>query len=309
MRHKRIGPYQRPAPPKRPLGLRAPKTIQQLPVSVHEVKAKASELEEALVKERENRRGRPTINERPMTPAERQAKRRALQARELAIQAVLQVGDAHGKCHAEARSGGYDSDKMDTIYGLRQMEFDETEDGVETHRRRHVHAAEGESSAADELTTDEIFSSGESSFHRGGLDLGDVQKIRVRGLRIGDEESNRRRFAEEELKKMVAEYFTSPTDRAPSAFWLAKHNGNITIQNHERATIKHTCELCGDSMNSAEDAVDHLRVDHRDAINAWFSRIEPPREFRDMRSYVTIVKPKKCKEHLDSSDCKRTRAA
>jgi hypothetical protein len=298
---QRIGPYQRPAPPKRPLGLGASKAIQKPAISVHEIRAQEQHLLDDIkangnvlgLTAKVRKPGRPSVYEQPMTPAERQARRRAFQSREKAIRETLKVGDAHGKSHAEAKSGGYDSSKLDTIEGLRAVEFDDTDSGEGVHRGRHVRAAEGESNAADEQTTDEILNSGESSAHRGGFEQDAGQGIRVRGLGIGDEESNRRRFTEGELRKMVEEYFASPVDKAPSANWVAKHIGNISVQHRERPSITRTCKLCGDSMEFIEDAQDHLRIDHRETIDEWFKNLLPRREFRDMEDFVTIVTPKK----------------
>jgi hypothetical protein len=291
MGQRYIGVYQRPAPPKRPVGLGLSKTIQKPSVPMHEIEAQATAVMENIAARR--KQGRPSVNERPMTPAERQARRRASQSRERAIRETLQIGDAHGKSHAEAKSGGYDSAKLDTIHGVREIEFFETDEGVETHVGRHVRAAEGESNAADEQTTSEILNSGESSTHRGGFEQHAGQGIRVRDLQIGDEESNRRRFAENELREMVEEYFASPVDKAPSANWVAKHIGNISVQHHERPSISRKCKLCGDSMEFIEDAQDHLRVDHRETIDEWFKSLSPRREFRDMEDFVTIVMPRK----------------
>jgi hypothetical protein len=53
-------------------------------------------------------------------------------------------------------------------------------------------------------------------------------------------------------------------------------------------------------MEFIEDAVDHLRVDHRTDIDEWFRHLEPPREFRDMGGFITVVLPRKCKRSLDS---------
>ena len=289
MGQRYIGVYQRPAPPKRPLGLGFPKTIQKPPIPMHEIEAQARAVMENVSARRKP--GRPSINERPMTPAERQTRRRESQSREQAIREALQIGDAHGKSHAEAKSGGYDSSKLDTIQGLRDVEGLE-DDGCSSSGRP-VRAAEGESNAADEQTTDEIVNSGESSYHHGGFEGNEVQKIRVRGLSIGDEESNCRRFAENELKKMVGEYFASPVDKTPSASWIARHIGNNSVQRHERPSITLTCKLCADSMEFIEDAQDHLRVDHRKTVDEWFKNLVPSREFRDMRNFVTVVMPRK----------------
>src|ERR1700730_10897541 len=126
MGQRYIGVYQRPAPPKRPPGLRFPKAIQKPLIPLHEIEAQARVVMENIAGRRKP--GRPSINELPMTPAERQARRRASHSREQAIREALQIGDAHGKSHAEARSGGYDSSKLDTIQGLRESEG--TDDGT-----------------------------------------------------------------------------------------------------------------------------------------------------------------------------------
>jgi hypothetical protein len=280
---KRIGPYQRPAPPRKPLGFGTSKSVQKPAVPMHEIEAQArAVIETALGAARKP--GRPPINGQAMTAAERQARRCELES-------LRQIGAAHGKSHAEVKSGGYDSTKIETIYGLREIEFQGMDDGLETHVGRQVRAG-GESSAAHEQTTDEVLNSGESSVHRGGLERHEVQEIHVRGLQFGDEESNRRRFAENELKKMVEEYFTLP-DSSPSASWIAKHVGNISIHNHARPSITLTCKLCADSMDSIDDAQDHLRVDHRKAIDAWFRNLVPRREFRDTTDFVTVVTPRR----------------
>ena len=292
MGQRYIGVYQRPAPPKRPPGLSLARTIQKPPIPMHEIEAQARAVMENVASRRKP--GRPSINERPMTPAERQARRRESQSREKAIQEARQIGDAHGKSHGEAKSGGYGSSKLDTMQGLRDVEG--LEDDGSSSRGRHVRAAEGESNAADEQTTDETLNSGESSAHLGRLEQNSVQRIRVRGIRIGDEVSNCRRFAESELKKMVGEYFTSPVDKSPSAHWIAKHVGNISVQRHERPSITLTCKLCADTMKFIEDAQDHLRVDHRKTIDEWFKKLVPAREFRDMRDFVTVVMPGKCRK-------------
>jgi hypothetical protein len=305
MGQRYIGVYQRPAPPKRPLRLSLPRTIQKPPIPMHEIEAQARAMMENIAPRRKP--GRPSINEQPMTPAERQARRRKSQSRERAIQEALQIGDAHGKSHGEVRSGGYDSQKLDTIQGLRDVEG--REDSGATIGGRHVRAAEGESSAADEQTTDEILNSGESAAHRAGFEENAVQRIRLRGLGIGDEECNRRRFTEIELKKMVEQYFTSPAEKTPSARWIAKHVGNISVQRHERPSITLTCKLCADSMEFIEDAQDHLRVDHRDTIDEWFKSLVPRREFRDMVSFVTVVMPRKCRKPRNSESYGRLRTA
>ena len=103
---KHIGPYQRPAPPKKPLGLGAPRAVQQPAVAMHEIEAQAQVLLRDMI-QKVRKPGRPSVHDEPMTVAERQARRRAFQSREQAIRETLQIGDAHGKSHAEARSGGY----------------------------------------------------------------------------------------------------------------------------------------------------------------------------------------------------------
>ncbi len=288
-----IGPYQRPAPPKKPLRLGAPRAVQQPAVPMHEIEAQAQVVLQGMI-EKVRKPGRPSVHEEPMTPAQRQARRRASQSQQRAIRETLQVGDAHGKSHGEAKSGGYDSQKLDTMHGLRACEGTDGDDGVIRGGARHVRAADGESSAAHEQTTEEILNSGESSSHRGGFEERTVERIRVRGIRIGDEESNRQRFAEGELRKMVEEHFSSP-EKAPSAFWIAKRIGNNAVQHHVRPAITLTCKLCVDSMQSIEDAQDHLLVDHRGLICEWFEHLNPPREFRDMGFYVTVAMPRRRK--------------
>ena len=290
MQPTHVGVYQRPAPPKRPLGLNSPKTAQKPLVPLHEIEAQARTVIESIVTAR-RKPGRPSINERPMTPAERQAKRRADQAREQAIREALEIGDAHGKSHAEARSGGYDSQKLDTMEGLRELEGGVDDEGVERGKRKRV-APKGESSVSDEKSYQDVLDSG-GSFHRGGgLEPEGVEENEVCDLQIGDEESNRQRFAESELRKMVGEYFTSP-EKSPSASWTAKHSGNNSVQHHVHLSIALTCKLCADSMESIEDAKDHLRVDHRTNIDGWFRTLMPRREFRDMENFVTVVMPRK----------------
>jgi hypothetical protein len=218
---------------------------------MHEIEAKALVVMQDIAAKR--KRGRPSINQQPMTPAERQVRRRASQSEQPAIRETLQIGDATGKDHAEAESGGYDSLKLDTL------EASVDDDGIDRGRWRHVPAVK--SGTADDL-------------------------------QIGDEEANRRRFAGSELRKMVGEYLTSP-EKSPSASWVAKHSGNNSVQHHVPPAITLTCKLCADSMESIEDAQDHLRVDHRTTIDEWFRNLEPRREFRDMGDYVTIVMPRK----------------
>jgi hypothetical protein len=292
-RRKHIGPYQRPAPPKRPLGLGASKAIQKPAVPMHEIQAQEQRLLEDIkangnvlgLTAKVRKPGRPSVYEEPMTPAERQARRRAIQVQERGVQDALKINGGHGKSHAEVKSGGYDSTKMDTIYGLREVE--------ENMGGRHV-CPKGQSSASDEKTYGDVFNSGESSFQRGGFEQEAVQRVTVRGLRFGTEEYNRQLFASEELKKMVGEYFTlPPVDKTPSASWVARHVGNISVQRHERPSFTLTCKVCGDEMEFIEDAVDHLREDHKKIVTEWFRRLEPPREFRDMGNFVTVIMPRK----------------
>jgi hypothetical protein len=298
MEARYVGVYQRPSPPKRPLGLNSPKIIQKPPVAMHEIEAQARAVMKDIAAST-RKPGRPSLGERPMTPAERQARRRALQSREQAIREALKTGDAHGKSRAEANCGGYDSVKLDTIYGSREIEFRETEDGIETHVGRRIRPA-GASSECDEKSYQDLRDAG-GSFHRGGFDCQETEETRVDGLQIGNEESNRRRFAQEELAKIVGRWFTSPTDKTPSASWVAKHIGNTPLQSRGRLSITFTCNQCGESMESIEDAQDHLRVDHRDAIDEWFKNLTPRREFRDMGDFVTIVMPRKSRKPSSST--------
>ncbi len=228
--------------------------------------------------------GRPSVYKEPMTPAERQARRRELQARDKAIRDTLNIGDAHGKSRAEVNSGGYDSAKIDIMGGLQEM--------AEDSGRGSSGESDGHSSDSDVRTYEDSFDAGEFDARGGNFEGVDVQRIRVHGLEFGDEESNRRRFAEDELSKMIGEYFTSP-DKTPSASWIATHIGNNSVQSHERPSITLTCKLCGDSMEVIEDAADHLRVDHRNVVAEWFRRLKPPREFRDRGDFVTVVIPRK----------------
>lgn len=116
----------------------------------------------------------------------------------------------------------------------------------------------------------------------------------MRGLQIGDEETNRSLFAESELRKMIGDYFESPTV-SPSAQWIGRHVSGVTIKQQCSPSLVLTCKVCGDFMESVDDAADHLMVDHRELICEWFARLNPPREFRDMGSYVTVAMPKRRK--------------
>src|SRR6267378_7825738 len=55
-----IGPYQRPAPPKRPLGLGASKTTQKPPVPMHEIEADAKIVLQGMI-EKVRKPGRPSV--------------------------------------------------------------------------------------------------------------------------------------------------------------------------------------------------------------------------------------------------------
>ncbi len=257
-----IGPYQRPAPPKKPLGLGAPKAVQQPALPVHEIEAQAQVLLGGMI-QRARKPGRPSVNEAPMTPAERQARRRG-------IQDVMSIGDGHGKSRAEVAAGGYGSTELDILAAEENSKGNWT-----IGWRRDAPKPAGEKSDGDDE---------ESSTH----------KVHVCGLRIGDEDANRRLFAENELRKMVGEYFESPTVK-PSAHWVARHASNAAVQQRCSSSLSLTCKECGESMGFIGDASDHLRVDHRDLIRKWFSGLNPPREFRDMGSYVTIAAFKKAK--------------
>jgi hypothetical protein len=287
-----IGVYQRPAPPKRPLGLNVAKTIQKPAIPLHEIEAQANAvMDDVLATAR--KRGRPAINEQAMTPAERQARRRALQLRERAIQEVREIGDAHGKSHAEANTGGYDASKLEMMYFL----GGENDDGVERGRAGRV-TADGESNTAHEQSTDEILNCGESSFHHyGRFEAHQVQEVRVRGLRIGDEESNRRLFAEDTLGRMVGEYFDVEVTGKTFSL-IRRHIGNNTSA-REALETTYRCKLCADAMQLFSEAKDHLRVDHRKIIDEFFKKLQPSREFRDMGSYVTIVMPRQHKKSFN----------
>jgi hypothetical protein len=274
--HKHVGPYQRPAPPKKPGVSAKPKAIQVPSVPLHEIEAMGrAVIENAMFGSRKP--GRPSINQQPMTAAERQARRRERQARNRDLQATLEIGETHGKSRAEADSGGYNSMRMDAIYSARETEYLDG-DGSEAHTGRRINPNP----------------SADGSNHREG------QKVFVRGLRIGDEESNRRRFAEDELTKMVWEYFNSSTN-SPTVPWIAKHVGNSSMQTHAHVALTLRCKLCPDAMASIEDGRDHLLVDHLSTIKEWFKNLNPPREFRDMRDYVTVVTPHRRAKNLAST--------
>jgi hypothetical protein len=281
MERRHIGPYQRPKPPKRPQGINSSKIIQKPPIPLHEIEAQARGLMERILESTARKPGRPSVYEQPMSPGERQARRRAGQLQKRGIQEALKIGDAQGKPHEEANTGGYDSAKIDTMFGIRQLELDEEDECLDRGRRRRI-CPEGWSPESDSKAEPEV-----------------IQGIRARGLKAGTEERNRQLFAEDELRKMVGECFTA-ADKTPSAAWIARHVGNSSVQPHERPSLTLTCNACGEAMEFIEDAVDHLRVDHRKDIDEWFRHLEPPREFRDMGVSITIVIPKKRKPSLDS---------
>jgi hypothetical protein len=283
MRAKYIGPYQRPAPAKRPLGLNSRKTIQKPAVPMHEIQAQEQRLLEDIkasgnvlgLTAKVRKPGRPSVYEEPMTPAERQARRRALKAREGAIELALRIKDGHGKSRIEADSGGYGSGQIEVLAGS-----DYHHEGT-GGRGRHV-------------------CPGGASPEGGESSLG----IHVHGLRVGDEESNRTRFAEAELKKMVWQYFVSPdvnkTPSVPRLLFRYIADANVSIRRPERLpSLTLTCKMCGDVMNSTQDAADHLRVDHPKTISEWFRHLKPSREFRDMGVFVTVVNPRKRKGILN----------
>lgn len=293
---KNIGPYQRPAPPKKPLGFGASKSIQKPAVPMHEIEARAQVLLQGMI-EKVRKPGRPSVHKAPMTAAERQARRRAFQSRDRAIRETLQIGDAHGKSRAEIKSGGYDATKIDTMYGL-GVDWDD--DGTERVRSAGHVVADGESNASHEQSYEDLFNSGESSFHRGGFEGHEVQRIRVDDLRTGTEKLNRQAFAWGVLEKLVEEQFESVvTAKAP--FLVQRHVGGIPCSQGTPEII-YTCRLCSDWMDSIDDAQDHLRADHQNIIKEFFKAFKPPREFRDMGSYVTVVTPKKRKNRLESDD-------
>ena len=256
-----IGPYQRPAPPKKPIGLNAPHTVQKPVVPIYEIQAQEQRLLEDIkangnvlgITAKTRKPGRPSVYEEPMTSAERQARHRAFEARERGIQDALRISDAKGKSRLEAVSGGYGSTELDIL------------------------GACPESRVSPKPAADD----------RG-------HNVQVRGLQCGDQESNRRRFAEDELKKMVGEYFTLPAVvKAPSTPWVATYVGNTYVQRHEHPSLVFTCKECGKEIEFIENAMDHLRVDHKKIVAGWFQHLKPPREFRDMGNFVTVVMPRK----------------
>jgi hypothetical protein len=264
-----IGPYQRPAPPKKPLGLGAPKAIQQPVVPMHEIEAQAQVVLQGMIEDGRvlgivaRKAGRPSVHEASMTPAERQARRRS-------IQDAQSIGDGDGKSRLEAASGGRGSTELDILA------VKANDEGNGTIGLRRVKPKPASDKSADDEK--------ESSTH----------KVQVRGLQIGDENANRCLFAENELKKMVGEYFESPAVN-PSARWVARHVSSAAIQQQCSPSLALTCKVCGSVTGSMDDAADHLRVGHRTLICEWFKRLNPPREFRDMRSYVTVVIPRRRK--------------
>lgn len=257
-----IGPYQRPAPPKRPIGFGISKAVQKPAIPMHEIEARAQVVLQGMIEEGRvlgivaRKAGRPSVHEVPMTPAERQARRRG-------IQEALKIGDATGKSRAEVESGGWNSSKCDVS----------------------IFADEGWSPTTG---------GGKRVDPRPAADSGKSHKVHVRGLEFGDEDTNRRLFAEGELKKMVGEYFKSPTVN-PLARWVARHVSSMAIQQQCSPSLALTCKVCGEVMESMGDAVDHLRAAHRKLICEWFRRLNPQREFRDMSSYVTVAMPKRRK--------------
>lgn len=254
---KHIGPYQRPAPPKRPLGLSASKAIQQSAVPMHEIEAHAKVLLQGMI-EKVRKPGRPSVHEEPMTAAERQARRRG-------IQEALRTSDAQGKSREEAVSGGWGKYELDRFSAFVDEGWSPTTGGG---KRVSSHPT---------------------------ADDGKSHGVHVRGLQVGDEDINRRLFTENELRKMIGEYFVSPTVN-PSARWIARHVSSVAIQQPFAPSLTLTCKVCSDVMESVGDAADHLRIAHRGLICEWFRRLNPPREFRDMRSYVTIAVPRKAQK-------------
>jgi hypothetical protein len=246
-----VGPYQRPAPPKRPVGLGASKAVQKPVVPMHEIEAQAQVVLQGMI-EKVRKAGRPSVHQEPMTAAERQARSRG-------IQEALRITDATGKSHAEGASGGRGSYELDPV----SIFVDEPSQGSRVNP----------SPAADDRKS---------------------HKVHVRGLQIGDEDTNRRLFAEDELSKMIGEYFESPTVN-PSAQWVIRHVSRVAIQQQCSPSLTLTCKVCGDVKGSMDDAADHLRIKHRKLICEWFKRLNPPREFRDMGSYVTVAIPKRRK--------------
>jgi len=293
---QRIGPYQRPAPPKIPIGLRSAKVAQKPQAPLHETEERAQALLRGMI-QKVVKPGRPPIHDGPMTPAERQARRRG-------IRDALKLGDAHGKSHAEIKSGGYDAAKLDTMYGLGVDWSDDS--GTATRGWRQV-AARGNSNASQEQSYEELFNSGESDFHRGGFDGSQAERIHVSGLRTGTEESNRQQFAEDMLEKLAGEQFESVV-MAKSPSFVQRHVGSVACRQGAPETT-YTCKLCGDAMNSIGDAKDHLRVDHRKAIKEFFKALNPPREFRDMGNYVTVAIAGKRTKAVDSAGCEQFEGA
>lgn len=260
----RIGPYHRPAPPKRPLGLNAPKTVQQPAVPIHEIEAQAQVVLQGMIEEGRvlgivaRKPGRPSVHEVPMTAAERQARRRG-------IQEASRITDATGKSRVELESGGWGKNQLDRVYGIRgDDDWSPTTGGG-----RKVESCP---------------SSDGSKSH----------KVHVRGLQIGDEGLNRSLFAEDELRKMIGEYFESPTVN-PSAQWVARHVSGVAVRQQCPPSLTLTCKVCRDVMESVDDAADHLRANHRGLIREWFARLNPPRQFRDMGFYVTVAMPRRNK--------------
>jgi len=250
-----VGPYQRPAPPKRPLGLGASKAVQKPVVPMHEIEAQAQVVLQGVIEVRKP--GRPSVHEEPMTAAERQARRRG-------IQDALRIGDGDGKSREEVVSGGWGKHELDRFSADIDEGWSPTTGG------------------------------GKRVSPRPTADDGKSHKVHVGGLQIGDEDLNRRLFAEDELRKMIGEYFESPIVN-PSAQWIATYVSSVAIQQQCSPSLTLTCKVCHDVMGSLGDAADHLRVNHRALICEWFGRLHPPREFRDMRSYVTVVVPRKRK--------------
>jgi hypothetical protein len=189
------------------------------------------------------------------------------QARRRRIQEALRISNAHGKAREESESGGWGQFEIDR---LGAYDFDELGFG----RRVSPHPTADDSKS---------------------------HKAHVRGLQIGDEESNRRLFAENELRKMADEYFVSPIVH-PAAHWVAKHVSNVAVQQVCSQSLTLTCKTCGDVMESIGDATDHLRADHRKLISERFARLNPPREFRDMGSFVTVVIPRNRRNSVESGD-------
>src|SRR5207248_3349143 len=173
--------------------------------------------------------GRPSVHEEPMTAAQRQARRRG-------IQEALRITDANGKSREEAVPGGWGATELDRVYGDR-----------------------GDDESSSHPTT----GGGRQVKPRPSSDDGKSHIVHVSGLRIGDEDTNRRLFAEDELRRMIGKYFESPTVK-PSAQWVARHVSSVAIQQPCSPSLTLTCRVCGDVMGSMGDSADHLRVDHRD---------------------------------------------